>query len=257
MAAKNFEQAVALVLALEGGYVDHTRDPGGATNRGITRSTLASWRGRSVSKAEVKALGTTEAAAIYRARYWDAVRGDELPASLDLALFDLAVHSGPARAARLLCRALDLPEAGRITAQLLAAAHAEPATELLARLAHQRARFLGSLTTWAVFGRGWRRRLGRVEQAALALAGAPAGTSPLPSDERTYSMIETKSLLLSKTLWANAIGLAALLADSFGLDVSDVDAQGFAEALTQAIAGIAFVASTLFRLTARKALLAG
>ena len=60
-----------------------------------------------------------------------------------------------------------------------------------------------------------------------------------------------------KTLWANLIGLGALLAGAFGMDVSGVDPQGSAEALTQAVAGIAFIASTLFRITASKALVAG
>ena len=253
MAAESFERSVALILAIEGGYADHPRDPGGATNRGVTRSTLAAWRGRSVSKADVRALSAAEAATIYRARYWDAVRADELPAGLDLALFDLAVHSGPGRAARLLSRALDRPETGRVTAEILAAGRARPA-EHLTRLMRERRRFLGSLATWAVFGRGWSRRLVRVEDACLALAGAPAGPLPAPSSQRTHIMTETKSIFLSKTLWANVIGLAAILAGTFGLDTSSIDAQGVAEALTQAVAGVAFIASTLFRVMARKTL---
>ena len=57
MAAGNFALALALVLESEGGYVDDPRDPGGATNLGITRATLARWRGRDVSKAEVRDPG--------------------------------------------------------------------------------------------------------------------------------------------------------------------------------------------------------
>jgi hypothetical protein len=102
MTAANFDRALTLVLQSEGGYADDPRDPGGATNRGITRATLARWRGRPVSKAELRALGRAEAAAIYRALYWDALRGDDLPAGLDIALFDYGVNSGPARAARTL-----------------------------------------------------------------------------------------------------------------------------------------------------------
>lgn len=66
-----FPRALALVLAQEGGYADHPYDPGGATNFGITIATLRDWRGRPVSKADVRALGRDEVAAIYRARYWN------------------------------------------------------------------------------------------------------------------------------------------------------------------------------------------
>lgn len=47
---------------IQGGYSDHPLDPGGATNLGITLAELAKYRGRSVSKAEVRAL-TWEGAA--------------------------------------------------------------------------------------------------------------------------------------------------------------------------------------------------
>lgn len=57
---QTFEQALACVLASEGGYVDHPLDPGGATNRGITQATLAGVRGRPVDKAEVRALSLAE-----------------------------------------------------------------------------------------------------------------------------------------------------------------------------------------------------
>jgi len=65
-----FDWAVEEILKWEGGYVDHPQDPGGATNMGITRNTLADWRGRPVSKEEVKELSESEAKDIYFKRYW-------------------------------------------------------------------------------------------------------------------------------------------------------------------------------------------
>ena len=79
MVATNFQKAVDSVLASEGGYVDHPRDPGGATNRGITRAALARYRGTPVSNAEMRLLGVAEATVIYRENYWNAVRADALP----------------------------------------------------------------------------------------------------------------------------------------------------------------------------------
>ena len=61
MAAENFARALDLVLRHEGGYVDHPRDPGGATNRGITIATLSIWRGKQVTKQDVRDLSLAEA----------------------------------------------------------------------------------------------------------------------------------------------------------------------------------------------------
>ena len=76
-AAARFARCLDHVLLYEGGYADHPRDPGGATNMGITRKTLARWRRVSpwwkLPRAEVKALGRTEAARIYDAAYWQRV----------------------------------------------------------------------------------------------------------------------------------------------------------------------------------------
>ncbi len=49
MARKAFADCLAFVLEEEGGYSDMPGDPGGATNMGITRATLADWRGKPVS----------------------------------------------------------------------------------------------------------------------------------------------------------------------------------------------------------------
>ncbi len=99
MASATFERALDLVLSFEGGFVHDPRDPGGATNLGVTQATLARACGRPVSIDEVRALTRAEAGAIYRRLYWTAIRGDALPAGLDLAVFDCAVNSGPARRA--------------------------------------------------------------------------------------------------------------------------------------------------------------
>ncbi len=111
MARENFERALALVLKHEGGYVDHPADPGGATNRGVTRATLAAWRGRPVSKAEVRALTRLEASAIYRKNYWDAVRADELPAGSTSS--SSTRRSIPVRPRRPLAAGDARPAAGR------------------------------------------------------------------------------------------------------------------------------------------------
>lgn len=91
----NFQAAMTLVLREEGGYSNNPADPGRATNFGITLATLSAFRGHQVTDADVKALTLGEAMTIYRANYWNAIKGDQLPSGIDLAVLDYAVNSGP------------------------------------------------------------------------------------------------------------------------------------------------------------------
>jgi hypothetical protein len=65
-ANERFEQCLAELLKQEGGYADDKRDPGGATNVGVTLRTLAGWRKvdpwTALGKEAVNALGKVEAA---------------------------------------------------------------------------------------------------------------------------------------------------------------------------------------------------
>lgn len=170
-ASSRFNACLAEVLRHEGGYVDHPADPGGATNLGITHTTLAAHRGRPVTKDDVRALTRAEAAAIYHARYWIPIRGDALPPGLDLALFDFAVNSGPARAVKALQGVLHVTQDGVVGPVTLAAIAKAPGPATLAiDLCDARMRFLRSLPTWATFGRGWTKRVSDVEVAALEAA---------------------------------------------------------------------------------------
>ena len=173
MTPSRFGQAVALVLQHEGGFVQHPRDPGGATKFGITRETLSRSRGRPASVDDVRGLTPTEAVEVYRRLYWDPLRADDLPPGLDLAVFDLAVNSGPVRAVRMLQAVLGVAADGIVGPATLGAARQADPIETIRRLARSRLGFLGRLATWPVFGRGWRSRVLSIEREALRLASSP------------------------------------------------------------------------------------
>ncbi len=65
-------------------------------------------------------------------------------------------------------------------------------------------------------------------------------------------MFDTKSILASRTIWANLIGFAALVLGLFGFDASALSTGAFEEALVQLVAAGSFVASTVFRIVATK-----
>lgn len=164
-----FARALDHVFRWEGGFSDDPADPGGATRFGITRATLAEWRGEAVSVADVRALGRDEAAAIYRARYWDACRCGAMPAGLDLLVFDAAVNQGAGRAVRLLQAALGVARDGVIGPATLGAARSADARAAIVEFAARRMEAYGMLATFPRFGLGWSRRLMDGVAAALAM----------------------------------------------------------------------------------------
>ncbi|MBV1705846.1 MAG: acetylmuramidase [Hyphomicrobiales bacterium] len=211
----NFDAALALTLRWEGGYSDNPADPGGATNFGVTRATLAKVRARPVSKAEVKALTRAEAATIYRQLYWEAINAEALPGGLDCAAFDCAVNSGPGRALAYLRKVSGAPDA----AALAAAITARPPRVMIKAFTQARLAFLERLKTFHIFGRGWRARVLAVEAASLAMAApSPSAASGdgiirVPAHPQPQGVnMDTASKIMngSKPFWASQTVWSAL-----------------------------------------------
>ncbi len=127
----NFAEALQKVLAHEGGFSDHPLDPGGMTNLGVTRRVWEEWTGHPVTVRQMTELTPVKVAPMYRRKYWDKVRGDELPAGIDLVVFDAAVNSGPGRAAKWLQACVGVDVDGDIGPKTLAAINAFDSTQLI------------------------------------------------------------------------------------------------------------------------------
>jgi lysozyme family protein len=151
------------LIKSEGGYVHHASDRGGPTNMGITLSTLRRWRSKSVSIDDVKALSRDEALTIYREQYFQKTKIDQLPTTLQAAVLDDAVLSGPVIAIKTLQRHIpDVKVDGIIGPQTLSLATGVSSRELLANLARSRVerycRIAQRDTSQVVFLVGWVRR---------------------------------------------------------------------------------------------------
>lgn len=167
----NFDKALAAVLVHEGGYVNHPRDPGGATNKGVTQAVYDDWRDdKELSRASVKDITPAEVMAIYKLLYWDRVKGDELPAGVDYCVFDFAVNSGVNRAARYLQEAVGVVQDGQIGPRTLSAVKAASPTRLVDRICDARLAFLKRLPIFDSFGKGWTRRVEDVRAKAKGMA---------------------------------------------------------------------------------------
>lgn len=176
MVKANFDIGLALVLRQEGGWADHPNDPGGATMAGITRKTYAAWLGRPVTRAELRTIPDGHVRAIYRTMFWRPAGGDALPAGVDVCVFDVSVNSGPARAIWFLQRALAITADRKLSRATLAAARQIPAATIIERICDDRLQWLRRLRRgrlWAVFGKGWGRRVENVRAAALAMLQEP------------------------------------------------------------------------------------
>lgn len=152
--SSHFAQCLAFTLGFEGGQVDDPRDPGGRTSAGITQRTYDAWRtGRREPVRDVFAMTNPEREAIYRTMFWDRVAGDALGAGVDLALFDYAVNSGPARALRA-----------------YAARTSIDAAETVRTICGRRLSGLHALATFRTFGRGWTARVAACEALGVKMA---------------------------------------------------------------------------------------
>ena len=172
MTASNYDDVLRRLLLHEGGYSNHSSDPGGPTKFGITLAVYRQTEKPGATAADVKAMTVDEAKAVYRSRYWDAQRCDELPAGVDYAVFDYGVNSGIGRSGRALQRIVGVADDGALGPVTLAAARNADPSALVNALCDERLRFLKSLKTWSVFGKGWSRRVTEVRATALAMAGS-------------------------------------------------------------------------------------
>jgi len=162
----NFPAALALVLKSEGGFVNHPSDPGGMTNLGVTKKVWEAWVKHPVDEAEMRSLTPELVTPLYKQRYWDACKCDDLPRGVDYAVFDSAVNMGPGRAAKLLQAALGVTADGSIGRATIAAATAADPVELLEAFSLGKEAFYQSLPTFATFGKGWLNRVAHVQDAA-------------------------------------------------------------------------------------------
>lgn len=167
----NFETCLKEVLKHEGGYVDHPQDPGGATNMGVTKKVWEEWVGHEVTKDDIKALTRDDVKPLYRKKYWNVCKCDDLPSGLDYVVFDIAVNSGTRRAAKFLQSAVGATADGVIGNGTLTCVARTPLSvkELIDIICDRRERFYMSLDTFDTFGRGWLRRNEDVHQKALGM----------------------------------------------------------------------------------------
>lgn len=153
----------------EGGYSNHSSDPGGRTNLGVTQEVWEDWTDRAVNEAEMRALTPEKVKPLYKDLYWERIKGDKLPSGVDYCVFDAAVNSGVRRASQWLQTAIGVAVDGSIGPQTLSVASMTLPSTTIINFSAQRLKFLQGLSTWPTFGKGWERRVAEVKATALSM----------------------------------------------------------------------------------------
>ena len=167
----NWGNAFKMMLASEGGYVNHPSDPGGMTNLGVTKRVWEEWVGRESNEKEMRSLTPEMVEPLYKRKFWDACKCDDLPSGIDYLVFDFAVNAGVGRSAKILQTAVGTTPDGGIGPMTLAAVNSIPEAELIEKFSQAKENFYRSLNTFETFGKGWLNRVAAVKVKATSMLG--------------------------------------------------------------------------------------
>lgn len=183
---ENREIWLEAVLRSEGGWSNHPKDGGGATQFGVTQRTLSDWRGEEVGPEDVAQLSEEEAKDIFLAKYWQVMRGDQLPSGLDVYACDFSVNSGPSRAAKILQELVGAKADSFVGPLTMEAIRKKEPLQLLLDYHAARMDFLMGLSNWDTFGKGWTSRCSRM----LALGRTLVQKRPAMAEATSSTIIK-------------------------------------------------------------------
>ncbi len=170
MASTSYDRILDGLLESEGTYSNDPGDSGGPTKYGITIWDVRMYVNPHATASDVRALTLAQAKEIYRTKYWNKVKGDQLPAGVDYSVFDYGVNSGVVRAARKLQQFVGVEQDGKIGPITIAATLKQNPDKLIDQINDERMHFLQGLGIWRLFGRGWTSRVKRVRSFSHQLA---------------------------------------------------------------------------------------
>jgi len=173
----NWKQAFEQMLASEGGFTDDERDDGnklpdgrkGSTMLGVTQYNWENHIGHQVTHDQMRKLTPADVEPLYKKKYWDAVRADELPSGIDYLVFDMGVNAGPGRSIKLLQSAVGVPADGGLGPVTMKAVLAADPVELIDRFSAEKEAFYRGLKTFETYGKGWLNRVAQVKVKANSM----------------------------------------------------------------------------------------
>lgn len=174
----NRDQAIALMIQLEGGYANVKGDPGGRTKYGITQTTLTLFLSSRLAlfdtwPHDVANLVPEQAATIYEAVDWAQIHGDDLPGVLAPLVLNASVNEGEPTAVGLLQECVGVPVDRVLGSRTLEAVKAWRSSYMPGQTlaeeyaAHVGVKYASLYAKEGQFELGWLRRLFRVYTLAV------------------------------------------------------------------------------------------
>ena len=161
-----FDEIIEMVLEHEGGYVNHSSDPGGETIYGISK--------RAYPDLDIKNLTVAEAKEIYRNDYWNRIKGEELPVGVACVVLDYSVNSGTSRASKALQSVCGIANGDGIIGpaslnSVWVTVKNTSEEDVINAVTTQRQEFIRALSIYDTFGKGWERRIEETRAKAMEL----------------------------------------------------------------------------------------
>ena len=165
---ETFEYCKRFILRWEGGFVNHPKDPGGATNKGITISTYRHYFGNGKSVEDLKHISDDEWNYIFSRGYYSPLKADLIKnKSIALLCVDMCWGSGAKTAIKKIQRCLGCDADGIVGPKTLAALNGENSKIIFQRLWTMRKNWFYSIVknrpSSAVFLKGWLNRLNSIK----------------------------------------------------------------------------------------------
>lgn len=169
---ERIEKLRSFILSWEGGFVNDPRDPGGATNKGITLATFRSVFGKDKTVKDLKKITDSQWMTIFKTRYWDKYKADSIKDEwITYLLVDWLWTSGADDAIERVQKFLGLKVdgiAGNITINKINSFNGK---ELFIKLWHLRENFIKTRAKYPIYGKGWLRRLNGIQYGKLLVNG--------------------------------------------------------------------------------------
>lgn len=249
-----FQAALSLVLKMEGGWSNHPKDKGGATNQGITLKTYQQAIDLHLiphpNKKLIDGLRTISVAdvrTIYHHQYWQKSHCSCLPEPLAIIHFDAAVNHGVSRAIKFLQEVSGADIDGEWGPQTEQKAQTINLAVAFQQYKNIRRRYYLSLYSFPTFGKGWLNRLKTVfEVASNSLVpdfSPPQSSKNNQKDNPNMTGITTTTHQKwwgeSLTIWGTIVTALAtilpIIAPFIGFDITSEMVAQFGSTIAQLI----------------------